>query len=190
MATTLLWCSGISYALPHFHTPFPLSSQCRAEKSLLHWNNTHSRARAKPTWHCQEPAPLTSLSLAWRHFCDVNRMLRRTLTWKRMHACRDAVKRDGEHGLVIEEKFLSWPVSVAWGLCFEWKGIVIVPYWTQCLFCIYLLIRLRRCDALTTHNKKGHRNKSGFLRAWPTWLVEMATLKNKPRRTATSGKSW
>lgn len=92
------------------------------------------------------------------------------------HACLQGCRREsGEHGLVIEEKFLSWPVSVAWGLCFEWKGIVIVPYWTQRLFCIYLLIRLRRCDALTTHNKKGHRNKRGFLRVWPTWLVVMAT---------------
>lgn len=91
--------------------------------------------------------------------------------YARLQGCR---QESGEHCLMLEEKFLSWPISVAWGLCSDWKGIVLVLYWTKRLFCIYLVIRLRRRDALTTHNKKGHPNKSGFLRVWPIWQGVMA----------------
>ncbi len=98
--------------------------------------------------------------------------------YARLQGCR---QESGEHCLMLEEKFLSWPISVAWGLCSEWKAIVLVPYWTKCLFCIYLVIRLRRRDALTTHNKKGHRNKSGFLRVWPIWLGVMANSEKISR---------
>lgn len=174
--------------LPHFHPPF-LSPLSTGQRNPCFGETMHT-AEPEPSPHGTARTQHPSTASRWHGdilWCKQDASPCTDMkAYARLEGCR---QESGEHCLMLEEKFLSWPISVAWGLCSEWKAIVLVPYWTKCLFCIYLVIRLRRRDALTTHNKKGHRNKSGFLRVWPIWLGVMATQKNKPRRTVISGKS-
>lgn len=89
-AATLLWCSGISYAcllsgLISTLLFFPLSVQGREiPASVKQYPSQAHMALPGPSTPHQ---PLVGMET----FCDVNRMLRHALIWKRIHACRDAL---------------------------------------------------------------------------------------------------